>query len=190
MEHKVCLSCGISVPQKTGKKPRLYCGSICRQRDWYKKRKEALDRLTGKGGIPLPADFMNIKAIGILKGDGTVEPLKFPQATGLKLAVQAFEELKSDIKYVTPTPEFYDGEKLGKFTADEPALFPVLSSAKPLKPKKQPDVPKIEEKAALPPKIEPERHPLWKQGDPKENSGAFFLKYDCNNYSELEKLKK
>ena len=30
------------------------------------------------------------------------------------------------------------------------------------------------------------RHPLWKEGDPKENSMAFYMKYDCYNYSELE----
>jgi len=32
-------------------------------------------------------------------------------------------------------------------------------------------------------------HNLWKYGDPKENSGAFFLKYNCMNYEELSKLK-
>ena len=30
------------------------------------------------------------------------------------------------------------------------------------------------------------KHSLWKEGDPKENSMAFFLKYDCHNYSELK----
>lgn len=30
------------------------------------------------------------------------------------------------------------------------------------------------------------KHPLWKENDPKEGSMAFFLKYGCNNYSELE----
>ena len=34
------------------------------------------------------------------------------------------------------------------------------------------------------------KHPLWKQGDPKENSGAFFLKYGCSTYEELKNLKK
>jgi hypothetical protein len=38
--------------------------------------------------------------------------------------------------------------------------------------------------------IDTTKHPLWKENDPKENSGAFFMKYDCNNYDELEnKLK-
>lgn len=32
-----------------------------------------------------------------------------------------------------------------------------------------------------------EKHRLWKEGDPKENSAAFMMKYDCVNYSELEK---
>lgn len=30
------------------------------------------------------------------------------------------------------------------------------------------------------------KHPLWKENDPKEGSGAFYLKYDCSSYSELE----
>jgi hypothetical protein len=30
------------------------------------------------------------------------------------------------------------------------------------------------------------KHPLWKENDPKEGSGAFYLKYDCGSYSELE----
>lgn len=55
---------------------------------------------------------------------------------------------------------------------------------------KSPDGPKNQEKVAEPPKNEPQKHPLWKQGDPKENTGGFFLKYDCNNYEELSKLKK
>lgn len=34
------------------------------------------------------------------------------------------------------------------------------------------------------------KHPLWQEGDPKEKSMAFFLKYDCYSYEELEnKLK-
>lgn len=30
------------------------------------------------------------------------------------------------------------------------------------------------------------KHPLYKEGDPKEDSGAFHLKYGCWNYEELE----
>ena len=30
-------------------------------------------------------------------------------------------------------------------------------------------------------------HKLYKNGDPKENSAAFMMKYDCANYAELEK---
>lgn len=37
--------------------------------------------------------------------------------------------------------------------------------------------------------IENCHHPLWKEEDPKEGSIAFFLKYDCNSYQELEQLK-
>lgn len=34
-------------------------------------------------------------------------------------------------------------------------------------------------------------HPLYRKGDPKENTTSFFMKYDCYNYKELElKLKK
>ena len=29
-------------------------------------------------------------------------------------------------------------------------------------------------------------HSLYKKGDPPENSIAFYMKYDCNNYQELE----
>lgn len=30
------------------------------------------------------------------------------------------------------------------------------------------------------------KHHLWKEDDPKENSMAFFMKYGCNNYEELQ----
>lgn len=30
------------------------------------------------------------------------------------------------------------------------------------------------------------KHKLWKEGDPKENSLGFSMKYECNNYDELE----
>lgn len=34
------------------------------------------------------------------------------------------------------------------------------------------------------------KHKLWKQGDPPEGSNAFFLRYDCRTYDELQELKK
>ena len=34
------------------------------------------------------------------------------------------------------------------------------------------------------------KHKLWKDGDPKEGSMAFYLKYDCYNYSALENKEK
>lgn len=37
---------------------------------------------------------------------------------------------------------------------------------------------------------QPQKHKLWKKGDPPEKSNAFFLRYDCWSYDELEKLKK
>ena len=30
------------------------------------------------------------------------------------------------------------------------------------------------------------KHGLWKNGDPKENTAAFYMKYDCYTYKELE----
>lgn len=33
------------------------------------------------------------------------------------------------------------------------------------------------------------KHHLWQEGDPKENTAAFFMKYDCMNYKELESEK-
>lgn len=33
------------------------------------------------------------------------------------------------------------------------------------------------------------KHSLWKQGDPKENSNAFYLKYGCYTYEQLKNLK-
>jgi len=42
----------------------------------------------------------------------------------------------------------------------------------------------------VPPEDCTEKHPLWKEGDPKEGSMAFYLKYECYTYLELEnKLK-
>lgn len=35
-----------------------------------------------------------------------------------------------------------------------------------------------------------EKHSLWKEGDPKEGSMAFYMKYDCYNYLELENKNK
>jgi hypothetical protein len=36
----------------------------------------------------------------------------------------------------------------------------------------------------------PDKHPLWKQGDPKEGSMAFYKKYGVATYEELEKKQK
>lgn len=38
----------------------------------------------------------------------------------------------------------------------------------------------------IPRKEESLKNELWKEGDPKENSIAFFKKYDCMNYLELK----
>lgn len=38
-------------------------------------------------------------------------------------------------------------------------------------------------------KTNTDKHPLWKQDDPKENSGSFYLKYNCFTYEELKNLK-
>lgn len=38
--------------------------------------------------------------------------------------------------------------------------------------------------------VNTDKHPLWKEGDPKEGSMAFYLKYDCYTYSELENKNK
>lgn len=37
--------------------------------------------------------------------------------------------------------------------------------------------------------IDTTKHRLWKAGDPKENTGAFYMKYDCMTYQELENKK-
>ncbi len=34
------------------------------------------------------------------------------------------------------------------------------------------------------------KHPLWKEGDPKEGSGGFYMKYGFSTYDEIEKSKK
>lgn len=33
------------------------------------------------------------------------------------------------------------------------------------------------------------KHKLWKEGDPEENTNAFFLRKGCSTYAELEKIK-
>ncbi len=33
------------------------------------------------------------------------------------------------------------------------------------------------------------KHPLWKEGDPKEGSGGFYMKYGFSTYDEIEKSK-
>lgn len=46
--------------------------------------------------------------------------------------------------------------------------------------------------AAMPQTVDTDlpKHSLWKEGDPKENSAAFVIKYGCSSYEELEnKLK-
>lgn len=34
-----------------------------------------------------------------------------------------------------------------------------------------------------------DKHKLWKEGDPKEGSGSFFLKYNAMTYDEIENSK-
>lgn len=31
------------------------------------------------------------------------------------------------------------------------------------------------------------KHIFWKEGDPKENTGAFYLKYGCSTYDQIKK---
>jgi len=54
-------------------------------------------------------------------------------------------------------------------------------------------LPKEKAKQAYPLKtseVNIKKHHLWKEGDPKEDSGSFFLRYGCFTYAELENLQK
>lgn len=66
-----CLNCGNELKHTPGRKKKKFCSNLCRSLYWQKNEGE-------KKGLPLPADYINIKEIGIVREDGTVEKLFKP----------------------------------------------------------------------------------------------------------------
>lgn len=72
-------------------------------------------------------------------------------------------ERLGSVVFQQPTPTSFDAEKIDKIKHDE--------------------VGKWEEQKKV---VKQTMHNLWKEGDPKEGSLAFFSKYECSTYEELE----
>lgn len=79
---KKCLNQGCEnlVTSVPGRRPRQYCSNTCRQKGWQRKNKEKLAQFRGRGGESLPADYVEVKNIGVITPEGTVKPLFKPKA--------------------------------------------------------------------------------------------------------------
>jgi len=159
-----CKNCGNTIQSHSGRRPREFCDNNqkCRN-EWFRKNKKDKDPSI----VKLPDDFINCEKIGIIKADGTIEELKdFGQLPEpFKLAARAIYECRaSEID-----PKAGDTQEAHKSLHDA-----VLNNL----PKKEKEAPVAPENNA---------HKLWREGDPKENSAAFFMKYGAENYTELQK---
>lgn len=63
-----CLNCSKPLNHTPGKRKKQFCNPDCRVRYWQKNKPKPIL-------IDLPADYVNVKKVGILKADGTVAEL-------------------------------------------------------------------------------------------------------------------
>lgn len=99
MVFNKCMGCDNLVPQTEGKKAKLYCSSICRQKVWQDKRREELRifRETSKQN-PLPAGYVRIKNVKAVTKDGKEVSLSKPKDINPSEIQAKISEVKERIK--------------------------------------------------------------------------------------------
>jgi hypothetical protein len=68
-------TCGKELKHTKGRRPKKYCNESCRN-GHYKVLFPAKKKETVVGMIELPADFINVEKVAIIRADGTIEELK------------------------------------------------------------------------------------------------------------------
>jgi hypothetical protein len=106
-----CLNCNAELNHTPGKRKKQFCSPDCRVRYWQKNKPK-------KKGLDLPADYLKVKKVGILKADGTVAELDLKDVPegAWKTAMMAMLDLS----------------KYGSFLPANPPTFISTSQNKPL----------------------------------------------------------
>jgi len=122
-----------------------------------------------------------------------LNPVRKPQKVKI-IPMEEWKEIKEQLNKVSliPLMDIEEVKKMvdayGNRSKDDIERELGQSDFKPQEPsktEKQASVSKKEKEAPVAP--ENSVHKLWKEGDPKENSAAFFMKYGVENYTELQK---
>lgn len=71
---KDCLQCTKPLVHVPGRKEKSFCDVNCRNKYFYAKRKKEIEDAKALL-ISLPADYINVKKVGVLTADGQVKPL-------------------------------------------------------------------------------------------------------------------
>lgn len=101
----------------------------------------------------------------------TIDKLLFMAAYPVK--PEDFKQDKQELKPAIKSVKQQNINKLAEIGAQAPASKPIEHTF-------------TQQQAKDLVKMGLSRHPLYKDGDPRENTPAFYMKYDCLNYEELE----
>lgn len=92
METTKCLNCEKNVPQKKGKRAKLYCSDLCRA-TYHQNKKRDVDKSVST--VVLPKDYLSFEKVMVLKTDGTIIPIEdLPKDSHFDLWMQAFNSLQ------------------------------------------------------------------------------------------------
>jgi len=163
MELAKCLNCDKNVTQKKGKRSKLYCSDLCRATYHQKKKQE--QKVSKVFTVELPKDYLNIEKIMVLKEDGTMMPLdEFPKTGNTDLWLQAFGALK-EVRRDNDEPLFFE------YNPKNEKVVPISTpfAGKPVTVT-----------------IKAENH---NAGEPRENTMAFYNKYECYTWAEVKNKK-
>jgi hypothetical protein len=92
-----CLECGKPLVHVSGRRQKQFCSLDCRNPYYYRKKSEGKEkkkrgRKPINKGLPLPADFVNVKEVSIKTTSGEIKPI-FPPKNLDELKSQCPKEL-------------------------------------------------------------------------------------------------
>ena len=112
-----CLHCSKELKHVPGRKQKSFCNVNCRNKYFYAQRKKQIEM--AKSALQsLPADFLEVKNIGILTKNGEIQPIF--EKPHKKPKNKRFQELKDSPKtQLTSTKESYDAPQMSNGLKDE-----------------------------------------------------------------------
>lgn len=82
-----CLHCSAPLKHIPGRKQKSFCNANCRNKYFYAQRKKQIEDARAIL-VSLPADYVDIKKIGVITKDGEVKPV-FPKPENVCLVSPA-----------------------------------------------------------------------------------------------------